>query len=70
MFPRIPGGCRHAESDENLVLSNFYLIFGDIFFDIFEMFFEFLFNMTPAVFRPGDIHMGNQFYILKLNFLS
>ena len=32
VFPRIPGGCRHKESDENRVLSIFYLSFGYIFF--------------------------------------
>ena len=31
VFPRIPGGCMHKESDENRVLSIFYLSFGDIF---------------------------------------
>ena len=38
VFPRIPGGCRHTESDENRVLNIFYLSFGDIVFvDMFEM---------------------------------
>ena len=26
--------------------------------------------MTPVTTRPGDIHTGNQFYILKQHFLS
>ena len=30
VFPRIPGGCRHKESDENRVFNNFYLSVGDI----------------------------------------
>ena len=51
VFPRIPGGCIHKESDENRVLSNFYLSFGDICFWHFWVVFElcFLFNMTPYV---------------------
>ena len=39
VFPRIPGGCMHKESDENRVLNTFYLSFGDIFVDIFEIVF-------------------------------
>ena len=32
VFPRIPGGCMHKESDENRVLSICYLSVGDICF--------------------------------------
>ena len=62
----------HKESDENRVLNIFYLSVGDIFFEMFEMFFEKhkLFNMTPVTTRPGDIHTGNQFYTPKHNLLS
>ncbi len=70
--PHIPGGCIHKESDKNRVLSIVYLSFGDIFFLYFWLCFwiVFLFNMTPMLTRPQDIHTGNQFYVLKQNFLS
>ena len=32
VFPRIPGGCRHKESDENRVLNIVYLSFGYTYF--------------------------------------
>ena len=71
VFPCIPEGYIRKESDENRVLKQFLFKFWRLFFDIFEFFLiVFLFNMTPAPFRPGDIHTGNRFYIIKRNFLS
>ena len=34
MFPRMPGGCRHQETLENLVVDKCYGRFSDMFFNI------------------------------------
>ncbi len=49
VFPCIPEGYIRKESDENLVLSNFYLSFGDSFFDIVELFFENIKNKSRKI---------------------